>query len=535
VALASNDVFWVVIAFLFGFLAKLIGLPPLTGFLSAGLLLSTIGYSSGETLEKLADLGITLLLFTVGLKLNIRTLLKPQIWAVASLHLSTFLLISSGIIYLLAISSIPYFENLNLFQSVVLAFALSFSSTVFAVKVLEEKGEMRSFHGRISIGILIMQDLIAVAFLAISTAKFPSIWALALLLFLPLRPLFALLLKKTGHGELMILFGFVLALGSAELFELVGIKGDFGALVCGVFISSIPKAKELAKAMLSFKDLFLIGFFLSIGMSAELTWHSLLIALLFVPAIFFKAFLFYLLMTGFNLRARTSVLSSFSLTNYSEFGLIVLALSASLAWIDDSWLAILSISLTVSFVIAALLNKYDDTIYSYLKPLLIKFEKNQRLADDALSDIQCSAIVIFGMGRVGTGAYKHLKQDYGNAVIGIDFDKDIIQNHLKEGRKVLHGDPSDADFWEKIHNGDDIELVMLALPNLKANLQVLQQLKRINFYRPIAAIAKFPDDEKVLLENGASEVFNFYTEVGAGFAEHIEKELAHKTQALKTT
>jgi hypothetical protein len=70
---------------------------------------------------------------------------------------------------------------------------------------------------------------------------------------------------------------------------------------------------------------------------------------------------------------------------------------------------------------------------------------------------------------------------------------------------------------------------------LKANLQVLQQLKRINFYRPIAAIAKFPDDEKVLLENGASEVFNFYTEVGAGFAEHIEKELAHKTQALKTT
>ena len=101
-----------------------------------------------------------------------------------------------------------------------LAFALSFSSTVFAVKVLEERAQIKSHFGRVAIGILVIQDLAAVIFLAASAGKTPSVWALALLALIPLRHVLYRLLDRSGHGELLVLFGLVLALGSAELFDL---------------------------------------------------------------------------------------------------------------------------------------------------------------------------------------------------------------------------------------------------------------------------------------------------------------------------
>ncbi|MBE9535146.1 MAG: cation:proton antiporter, partial [Proteobacteria bacterium] len=255
VAIALGDVAWISLAFLLGFLARLISLPPLVGFLATGFVLNYLGIASGEMLQKLADLGITLLLFTVGLKLNLKMLIRPQVWSVTALHISIIIALFGAAIFALALMGAPLFSGLDLKLSLMLAFALSFSSTVFVVKSLEEKGEMKSLHGRIAIGILVMQDLAAVIFLAASTGKLPSLWALLLFLLIPLRPLFHHLLQKTGHGELLILYGLVLALGGAELFELGGVKDDLGALVMGLLISTHPKSEEMAKSMLGFKDL----------------------------------------------------------------------------------------------------------------------------------------------------------------------------------------------------------------------------------------------------------------------------------------
>ena len=289
VAIALGDVAWISLAFALGFSARLIGLPPLVGFLATGFLLNYMGIASGEVLQKLADLGITLLLFTVGLKLNLKMLLRPQVWAVTSVHLGLVIAIFGVMIFSLALMGAPLFAGLDVKLALMLAFALSFSSTVFVVKVLDEKGEMKSLHGRIAVGILVIQDLAAVVFLAASTGKLPSPWALLLLLLIPMRPLFHLLLQRTGHGELLILYGLVLALGGAELFELGGVKDDLGALIMGLFISTHPKAAEMAKSMLSFKDLFLVGFFLSIGMAGQLSLEALIIALLLVPFVFIKS------------------------------------------------------------------------------------------------------------------------------------------------------------------------------------------------------------------------------------------------------
>jgi len=524
VAIALGDVTWISLAFLLGYAARLINLPPLVGFLATGFLLNYLGFASGETLQKLADLGITLLLFTVGLKLNLKVLIRPQVWAVTVLHTSIIVALFGAVIFALALINVPLFSGLDLRLSLLIAFALSFSSTVFVVKSLEDKGEMKSLHGRIAIGILVMQDIAAVIFLAVSTGKIPSPWALLLFLLIPLRPLFHHLLQKTGHGELLILYGMVLALGGAELFELGGMKDDLGALIMGVLISTHPKSAEMARTMLGFKDLFLVGFFLTIGMTGHLSLEALIIGLLLVPFIFVKSALFLTLMTRFKLRARTSLLATLNLTNYSEFGLIVTAIGVTNGWIDAEWLVVIAIALSFSYVIASPLNSNDDKIYSSYRKFWCRFQRKERLPDDKLLDTLGATIAIFGMGRVGSGAYDKMRELHGETVVGIDFDAERIKRHQSIGRKVLHGDPSDADFWDKIEHNHSIELVMLALPNLQANLDALAQLQEISFSGRIAATARFPDEVTPLQQSGATAVFNIYTEAGAGFADHVEAQ-----------
>lgn len=521
ITIALGDITWISIAFFLGFAARLVNLPPLVGFLATGFFLNSLGMASGEMLQELADLGITLLLFTVGLKLKLKVLVKPQVWAVSLIHMVVIVSVFTAILYSLSLIKLPVVSALGVQESALIAFALSFSSTVFVVKVLEEKGEINSFHGRVAIGILVMQDIAAVAFLAISTGKIPSIWALLLFLLIPAKPIFHALLKKTGHGELLILYGLVLALGGSVIFEMAGVKGDLGALIMGVLISSNSKATEMSKAMLGFKDLFLVGFFLSIGMSGILTIEALIIGLLIVPFMFVKAILFFALMAKFKLRARTSFIASLHLTNYSEFGLIVAAIGVANGWISGEWLVVTAITLSVSFLFSAPLSRDDDKLYSAHKLFWRKYQSPERLVDDSILHTKYAKVAIFGMGRVGRGAYDRMIEAYGENVVGFDFDTDKVEKRISDGYFVLEGDPCDPDFWDKLNTGSEIELVMLALPRIEANLAVLDRLKETSYSGQIAVTAKFQDEVEMLYEAGATAVFNLYTEAGAGFANHV--------------
>ena len=522
IAIALGDVVWISLAFALGFVSRIVGLPPLVGFLVAGFVLNTQGVATGQTLEKLSDLGITLLLFTVGLKLNLRTLVRPQVWAVTGIHSALVVLLLSLSIYALALFGIPFFTDLDWQGSLLIAFALSFSSTVFVVKALEAKGEGASFHGRIAVGILIMQDLAAVVFLAVSAGKWPTVWAGLIVLLFPLRILLWQLLKRVGHGELLVLYGFSLALGGAQIFELVGLKGDLGALIFGVLIASQAKAEELAKTMLSFKDLFLLGFFLSIGMSGELTYQALFVGLSIVPFVFIKSALFFALFTAFKLRSRTALLASINLGNFSEFGLIVTAIGVSSGWIGAQWLIIIAIALALSFVIAAVLNTYSHSIYNRFQFTWRRLQRTERLADDSLLDVSGATIAIIGMGGIGTGAFDKMCNTKDENLIGIDIDPVTVKNQRDAGRNVLLGDPSDPDFWDRVQTTHTLKLVMLALPRLSANLAVLEELKAASFTGQVAVTAKFDDEVDILKKAGATSVFNIYTEAGTGFASHVE-------------
>lgn len=535
VAIAFGDVAWISLAFLLGFLSSLVKLPPLIGFLVTGFVLNYLGITSGEVLQKLADLGITLLLFTVGLKLDLKSLARPQVWVTTIAHMLVITVVFGLFIFLLAYTGISIFSDLRLEQALLLAFALSFSSTVFVVKILEEKGEMKSRHGRIAIGILIMQDLLAVFFLAFALGKLPTAWALLLVLLIPLRFLLKLLVEKTGHGELLVLYGLVLALGGAEVFELAGVKGDLGALIMGVLISSHPKSKEMADSMLSFKDLFLVGFFLTIGMAGELSLATIFAGVLFVPLIAVKFALFIKILSRLKLRARTALMATLNLSSYSEFGLIVVAVGVSKNWIDGQWLIVMAIALSISFIIAAPLNSVDNQIYARFRDFWQSLQHSQRLPDDVQIDTDGARIAVFGMGRVGSGAYDRLSKLQDKRVVGIDFDAQLIQRHLDQNRNVLTGDPSDPEFWEKISHNPSFDLILLALPNLQANLSALRQLKNIAYSAKIAAIVGYPDEEEILRAEGVSAVYNIYTDSGAGFAEHVFYHLQSRDTLLNSS
>ena len=139
-------------------------------------------------------------------------------------------------------------------------------------------------------------------------------------------------------------------------------------------------------------------------------------------------------------------------------------------------------------------------------------------------DVGGATIAVIGLGAVGTGAYDIMCRQNGDTVVGIDIDPLTVRNQQSTGRNVLLGDPSDADFWDRVQAAHTLELVMLALPNFSTNLAVIERLAEASFSGRIAATAKFPDEVDALKSAGATTVFNIYTGAGAGFAAHVLTE-----------
>jgi predicted Kef-type K+ transport protein len=513
-------------AFICGFIIFQLRLPPLIGFLAAGFILRALGYESTELLESISSIGVTLLLFSIGLKLEVKTLTKLYVWAPASLHIVICSGLLCALMLLLGYFSLPLFSELSFNSALLIGFAFSFSSTVFAVKVLEERGEMASFHGKLSIAILVMQDVFAVVFLAISTGKVPNMWALAILVVVPLlRPLLFKILDRSKHGELMPLFGFFFALLIGyQMFEFAGLKGDLGALIVGMLFAPHIKARELAKSLLSMKDLMLVGFFLTIGLNAELSAQVLFAAIVLVAILPLKVFLYYLLTCAFKVRARTSLLNSFTLSNYSEFGLIVCALAASSQWISSQWLAVAGLAVSLTFMIASPLNTLSNQIYIKYEQWLLKLQTQQCLALEQPVQLDDAQILIFGMGRIGAGAYETIEQHSPGLVTGVDIKPENAKRFREKGYQMIIADATDPNFWHRI-NHSKVQMIMLAMPKHIQNVLALEQLKASGYKGAVSAIAGYPDQQKELEKLGADTTYNFYLEAGSGFAEHVAEKL----------
>lgn len=506
------------VAFVLGFGCKIINMPPLIGYLVAGFCLHALGYSSNPQLEEIANLGITIMLFTIGLKLNIKDLIKAEMWLSSILHGLSWLVASGALIIVLIAFSLPFFTGLDWTQAALVAFALSFSSTVCVVKILEESGERNTRHGKIAIGILVMQDIFAVLFLVASTGKLPSIYALLLFLLIPCMPILRKLLEKAGHGELLPLSGFIFALGGYYLFELVGVKGDLGALIIGMLLAPSSKATELSKSLLSFKDLFLIGFFLTIGLSGLPTIEMTLIALLITVTLPLKYALFFFILTKVKLRVRTAFLTSLVMSNFSEFGLIVINVAVGIGLLSKEWLIIMAMSMSFSFVITSLLYKHSHDTYTRFKDKLKGFESTGVLSEDQYPCMKNAEVLVVGMGRVGKGALSALHKKLDNRVWGMDADSEKVSSMPELKQNTIVGDGENIDLWENLDTSN-IKLVLLALPSIEDSSNITTQLRSSDYTGQIAAIARYEDEVEPLLSKGVDKVFNFFTDAGYGFAD----------------
>ncbi len=506
---------WLGLAWLCGLGVRQLGLPPLVGYLGAGFVLQALGAQPGPVLPQLAHAGVLLLLFGVGLKLRLKTLLRPEVWAGALLHMLIFAALLGAA---LGAGGLPATT------AWLLAASLAFSSTVVAAKVLEGKRELRAFHGRVAIGILIVQDLVAVVLLSSLGDHRPSPWALALLGLPLLQPLAGRLLEFSGHDELLVLFGLVLALllGGGG-FEHLGLSAELGALLLGALLAGHGRATELADALWGLKEVLLVGFFLQIGLSGGATLEALGMALLLCLALPVKAALYFVLLPRFRLRARTAFLTALGLSTFSEFGLILAQLGVSQGLLGEAELVTLAMAVAASFAIAAPVNRMAHGLYERLEPFLLRFETATRHPDDEPLQLGHSHMLIMGMGRVGTGAYDFLR-GRGIRVAGLDSDPGKVEAHRRAGRRVLYADAEDPGLW---HNLDlsGIEAVLLAMPELEANTLAARGLRSRGYTGLIAASSAWADQIPAVREAGADVAYDHYEEAGVGFAEHVWERL----------
>ena len=513
---------WIAFAFLMGLATRQIGLPPLIGYLGAGFALSALGPKIGvgpedsEILSHIAHLGVLLLLFTVGLKLKVKNLVRPEVIGGSLLHFG----LSTGLL----MAGLLYFLELPLGEATLLAMALSFSSTVLAAKVLESKRELRAFHGRVAIGVLIMQDLIALVAISIASGKSPSAWAL-LVIILPLsKPLLFKLLDMSGHEELMILLGLLLALvvGGAG-FEALGLSSELGALAFGALMAGHKRAGELSQSLWSLKEIFLVGFFLQIGLGGLPDMHAVLFALV-LPL---KALLFFFLFVGFKLRARSAFLSSLTLANYSEFGLIMASL------VLPQWLIPLALTVAFSFLLSAPLNRIVHSIYERLSPYLLPFERNIRHPDEQPITLGDAHILVMGLGRTGRAAYDSLFEQ-GFNVIALDSDPVAVDASLQDGRRALFADAEDQVFWQNL-DMPNIHSVILAMNDAEAKTIAVQKLRSRGFDGLIVSHAMYEDIARRIIRAGADHTYLTMSEAGAGLAEHVARSARERAILLSKT
>lgn len=515
------DLAFILAAFALGFLAVSVGLPPLVGYLAAGFVLHAMGYETTEGIELVADLGVLLLLFGIGLKLKVRTLARAVVWAGASIHVVISVFLIGALFWALGLLGLPLVSDLDLAQAALVAFAFSFSSTVFAVKVLEDRNESSSLAGRLAIGILVVQDLLAVGFLVFSAGELPSIWSvLAVVAVVAGRPLYGWLLDRSGHGEILVLLGFFLAIGvGAGLFDLVGLKPDLGALLVGVALAGHRRARELADRLLAFKDLLLIGFFLSIGLQGTPTPGAFLVAAIALLLLPLKAAGFMALITSFRLRPRTAWLTSISLATFSEFGLIVVAAGIDEGLLGDPWAGVVAVAVAFSFVLAAPLSGDRYRIYRRIAPWLERLEREPIQPDDALIDPGEARVLVFGMGRVGGGAFDELMAREGPVILGVDRSDDSVAVNTAQGRRVIRGDALDSEFWDRVRLHPGIELVVIAMNDHQANLEAVRRVKDFLPDVKIAAAASYPDEVSELTDAGVDVARNLFSEAGQGLAD----------------
>ena len=310
----------------------------------------------------------------------------------------------------------------------------------------------------------------------------------------------------------------MLALGGYQLFELVQLKGELGALIIGMLLSKNRRSKELSNMLLNFKDIFLIGFFLSIGLTGLPSLSMCAVALLLALLLPLKGYCFFAIMTKLRLPVRTAFLNALLLSSYSEFSLIVLAVAAQAGWIESSWLTTAAVAVAISFVISSVSYRYSHIIYAAVHNKLKRFATKNKLQEDNIRLPQNIHILVIGMGRMGRSALLEFTKNTNDGMWGMDVNQQIVATLCGRGLPVFVGDGESVDLWEGL-DLQKIQLIMLAIPKIEDCTSIAKQVRYAGYKQKIAAIARHDDQRRDLRKAGIDTVYNLFNEAGIKFAE----------------
>jgi Kef-type K+ transport system membrane component KefB len=476
-------------------LAKLLRQPVIVAYIVVGVLAGPAALeivSDGDDVEALAKIGIAILLFLVGLKLDVHLIRSTGLVA---LYTGVGQVVFTSLIGYLIIIALGF----DALPALYIAVALTFSSTIIIVKLLSDKRELDQLHGRIAIGFLIVQDLLVIVAMIVIVAigqpdqsspletiirtviggvVFLGAVALAAKFLLP-RALDWL----AESQELTLLFGVAWAIALAAISASLGLSMEIGAFVAGVALASTPYRESLGARMVSLRDIMILFFFIELG--ASLTFTSALEQL--VPALVLSVFVLIgnpiivmIIMGLMGYRKKVSFKAGLAVAQISEFSLILIALGFSLGQVDEAVLGLVTMVGIITITISTYFILYSQQIFDRISPYLSIFERKQpeSHAEEDRQEHPFDAIVV-GAGRMGGEVIRGLVARRAILLV-VDYDPQALKDVAGPQVTTLYGDVSEPEFAASLPF-HETKSVICAVPNPSTNLVLLQTLRRYDF------------------------------------------------------
>ena len=483
------------LALLGGLLAKALRQPVIVSYIIVGVVggPAVLGLVSAEEdeIKLLAKLGIAILLFLVGLKLDIHL-----IRAIGPVALLTGL----GQVILTAVLGfgLALLLGWDLTSAIYVAVALTFSSTIIVVKLLGDRRELDQLHGRLAVGVLIVQDILVVlAMLTIVTVGQPGEQALAseiavtlgggVVLFGIVALLARFVLPRllewmAKNQELTLVFGVSWAVALAAISAWLGLSMEIGAFVAGVALASTPYRESLGARMVSLRDIMILFFFIELGSSLTLDGavSQLLPALLVTVFILVgKPAIVLLVMTLQGYRATVALRTGLTLAQISEFSLILIALGYSLGQVNEDVLSLITLVAIFTITISTYFISYQDRLIALLQPLVAPLESRFRKGAEEDAQRHPYDAIVIGAGRLGSDIVRGLRGE-GAELLVVDLDPRALKSVAPSGVDTLYGDAGDPDFI-KVLPVHETKTVVCAAPDRSTNLVVLESLQRLGY------------------------------------------------------
>jgi len=518
--------------------------PLIVSFIAVGVLAGPSVLSivtSHEQIELLAEMGIALLLFIVGLKLDV-----GMIRTMGPVALAT------GLGQVAFTSIFGFFIALGLGMTIIhavyVAVALTFSSTIIIVKLLSDKKEIDALHGRIAVGFLIVQDIVVVlVMIGLSTLGVGDsdqvnltaamLWVAAKgLLFLGsvillMRYVLPYVLDQLARSqELMVLFAVAWSVFLAMVGDYLGFSKEVGAFLAGISLASTQYRDALSSRLATLRDFLLLFFFIDLGARLDLSVLGAQLgnALIFSIFVLIGNPLIVMIIMGFmGYRKRTGFLAGLTVAQISEFSLILGALGVSLGHLNQETMGMITLVGLVTIGLSTYMILYSGPIYKIISPVLSIFEKKSPYREMETSSLDSGPIVdvlLLGLGTYGGSILNSLLQRK-KQVVGVDFDPQVLNHWRQKGVSVLYGDAGDPEILEHLPT-KSAHWVVSAMPDREANLALLRVLKQTGYRGKIVLTARSQADADEFRSSGADVVLR-------PFADAAEQAVDSLTAAMR--